>query len=170
MASSGPVPVNVLGSSASKTSKKSKPSSQFKFINRVDGFGQYARFAFSCKTLEEGNSVLSSMHTDKIFDNFISHAYSRNKDGQMFYVIHVVAHLCSRDFDFNFLRKRIPKASLHVTVYPDASYPPRAFKKPKISNMAETTLVAEGTAPNLYNNVSNASIFDQIATQEPLSF
>lgn len=163
MATSNPVPVNVLGNCASKTSKKSKSSSQFKFINRIDGFGQYARFAFSCKTLEEGNNTLASLHADKIFDNFLSHAYSRNKDGQTYYVVHVVAHLSSRDYNFDFLRKKLPKASLHVTIYPDASYPRSNFKQ-KTTPSTHIDVVQQGYVPPCSNN----SFFDQIATQEPL--
>ena len=167
MASSNPVPVNILGNSASKTSKKSSKSScPYKFINRIDGFGQYARFAFSAESLEKANLVLSDLHNNKIFDNLLSHAYTRTKDGRTYYVIHAVAHLTSRDYGFEFLRNKLPKASLHVTTYPDASYSKNFKRNQPQQNNEHVEVLQEGySTPYNYN-----SLPDGIATQEPLSF
>ena len=147
---SAPVPVSVFGSDNSKkgAAKKTRNSSPYKFITRVDGEGMYARFAFFTKTLEEANNLLGTMVADKIFDNIISHAYERKgaKYGQG-YSIHGVAHCVRKDYDFFYLRKRLPKAYIRCSFYPDG--PQNAQKK------QSTEILQEGIAPSvLYNNTN----------------
>lgn len=147
---SAPVPVSVFGSDNSKkgAAKKTRNCSPYKFITRIDGEGMYARFAFFAKTLEEANNLLGTMVADKIFDNIISHAYERKgaKYGQG-YSIHGVAHCVRKDYDFFYLRKRLPKAYIRCSFYPDG--PQNTQKK------QSTEILQEGIAPSvLYNNTN----------------
>ena len=125
MASSGPVPVTIFSNDGVKktTCKKARSCNTHKFITRVDGQGQYMRFAFFASSLEEGNSILAELHNKKIIDGVFTHAYSRTKNVQSGYSIHGIAHIISRDYDFNFMRKQIPRASLRVSFYPEGTYP-----------------------------------------------
>ncbi|MBR2909035.1 MAG: hypothetical protein IKC11_01650 [Clostridia bacterium] len=155
MASSGPVPVTIFSDSGAKktTSKKTRTVCAHKFITRVDGPGQYLRFAFNSKTLEEANSVLAELHNSKIIDSIFSHAYTRNKNGELSYSIHGIAHITSRDYDFNFMRRKLPKASIRVSYYPEGTYPPSVFKK-----KTTQTVIQEGCVPNntcVYNSIDN---------------
>lgn len=139
MSSAVPVTVSNLGETKKGVGKKTRNnSSQYKFINRIDGLGQYMRFAFYAQTLEEANNLLCGLHSDKIIDNCYSHAYSRTRGGKPAYAVHGFAHLTSRDFDFKFLRTRLPHASLRVSFYPEATYP----KKESVE------VLQENSAPN----------------------
>lgn len=133
MASSGPVPVTIFSNEGAKktTCKKTRNVSAHKFISRVDGQGQYMRFAFFAETLDEGNSILADLHNTKIIDSVLSHAYSRTKNGKTGFSIHGVAHIVSRDYDFNFMRRKLPRASLRVSFYPEGTYPQSKFTKKK---------------------------------------
>lgn len=131
MASSGPVPVTIFsdGNSKKGVNKKTRSSSAFKFITRIDGPGQYMRFAFFADTLEEGNSVLAELHNAKIIDSVFCHAYSRTRKDKSGFSIHGIAHITSRDYDFNFMRRKLPRASLRVSFYPEGTYPTTKFAK-----------------------------------------
>ena len=140
-----PVPVCVLGSDCNKKGvvKRTKNSSTpYKFINRIDGEGMYARFAFFAKTLDEANNILSSMYSNKIFDNIFSHAYTRTGQRQGF-SIHGVAHCVRKDYDFFYLRKNFPQAFVRCSFYPDG---PQQKKQ-------STEVLQEGVVPgNVFAN------------------
>lgn len=98
----------------------------YEFIDRVDGRGHYLRCSFSAQTIAEANNIIASLYKDKIIDDHIVHAYSRDKDEKHdtnFFSIHAVLHVCSRDFDFKFFRSRLPQATLKLSFYPDKEYP-----------------------------------------------
>ena len=158
MASTGPVPVTIFADSGAKktTCKKTRNVCSHKFITRVDGQGQYLRFAFTAKTLEEGNSILAELHNNKIIDSVFSHAYTRTKNGESSYSIHGIAHITSRDYDFNFMRRKLPRASIRVSFYPEGTYPPSIFKKKTVQS--SQSVIQEGCIPNsngVYTNVDN---------------
>lgn len=137
---SAPVPVCVLGSDCNKkgATKRTKNSTPYKFISRIDGEGMYARFAFFAKTLDEANNILNTLYTNKIFDNIFSHAYTRSGKRQGF-SIHGVAHCVRKDYDFFYLRKNFPQAFVRCSFYPDG---PQSQKK------QSTEVLQEGIAPN----------------------
>lgn len=137
-----PIPVNIVGDAQPKPTKRGKFSnnSQYKFLQRVDGFGQYARIIFYADTLEQANSTISQLHSDKVFDNFLTHAYTKRRDGKETICVHGIYHLVSRDYDHNFLRSKLPKASISVSFYPEASYPQ--------TKKQATEVLQEGTLPS----------------------
>lgn len=126
-----PVPVSILGTDNQKAPKRAKvsPKSPYKFLQRIDGFGQYARIIFYAETLDEANNILSKLHGAQTFDTFLSHAYHKRKDGRERICVHGIFHLVSRDIDVKYLRTFLPKASISVSYYPEASYP--QFLPPK---------------------------------------
>ena len=121
MASAVPVSNELLGSSRPQTKTRySLP----KYITKVDGKGHYLRFVFSADSLEKANDVLASLYKESIIDGSFVHAYSRHntEKGCDYVSVHGVAHVVSRDYDFFYFRKRLPKASFKLTRYPDREY------------------------------------------------
>lgn len=112
---------DLLGSS--RPSKKARFTLP-KYITKFDGKGYYLRFVFSADTVEKANDILASLYKESIIDGSFVHAYSRsNKEKHYEYVaVHGIAHVVSRDYDFDFFRKRLPKASFKLTKYPDREY------------------------------------------------
>lgn len=153
MASTGPVPVTILSNdNFKKTTSKKTRSGAFKFINKIDGPGQYMRFAFFAKSLEEGNAVLSELNSAKIIDSVLTHAYTRTRKEETGFSIHGIAHLTSREYDFNFMRRKLPRASLRVSFYPEGTYPASKFTKKAAPTVQ---LVQEGFAPAPCNYTSD---------------
>lgn len=152
MASTGPVPVTIFSNDIPKkaSSKKTRSASAYKYISRIDGPGQYMRFAFFAESLEEGNSVLSELHNAKIIDSVFCHAYSRSRKDKSGFSIHGIAHITSRDYDFNFMRRKLPRASLRVSFYPEGTYPATKFSKKTTQTVQ---CLQEGSAPGF--NTSN---------------
>ena len=121
MASAVPVSNDLLGSS--RPQKKTRYSLP-KYITRLDGKGHYLRFVFSADSLEKANDVLAALYKESIIDSSYVHAYTRHntEKGVDYVSVHGVAHVVSRDFDFFYFRKRLPKASFKLTRYPDREY------------------------------------------------
>lgn len=149
-----PVPVSILGDNNQKAPKRAKTStsSSYRFLQRIDGFGQYARIIFYAESLDEANSIIAKLHGDKIFDNFLSHAYHKRKDGRERICVHGIFHLVSRDYDIKFLRSKLPKASISVSFYPEASYPQFSPKK-NMENFQENPKI--GYCDYSFNNPMN---------------
>ena len=136
MASAVPVSNDLLGSS--RPQKKTRYSLP-KYITKVDGKGHYLRFVFSADSLEKANDVLAALYKESIIDSSYVHAYTRHntEKGVDYVSVHGVAHVVSRDYDFFFFRKRLPKASFKLTRYPDREY-----------NTSTKEVLATGTVPN----------------------
>lgn len=99
-----------------------------RYINRLDGKGFYLRFALRAKNIEEVSDLVSSLYKDRLIDDSYVHVYSRetgNNEGisSVYVSAHGLFHVVSRDYDFNFFRKRIPGASFKTSTYPDKEYP-----------------------------------------------
>ena len=94
-----------------------------KYIDRFDGKGFYLRFNIPAKNIEEVSNIVDSLYKDRIIDNSFVHVYSRTKGtGEAFVVAHGIFHVVSRDFDFNFFRKRLSGGSFKLSTYPDREY------------------------------------------------
>ena len=112
---------------STKRSRKSI-SKNPKYINRIDGKGCYLRFSMSFATIETASSFIGSLYEDKLIDDHYCHLYNRNKTTQGLpdagnkCVLHCVLHVVSRDYDFQFWRKRLPKAHFKISLYPDDTY------------------------------------------------
>jgi len=135
-----PVPVSVLGDNLSEQTKRSKkivPKSAYKFLQRIDGPGQYARIIFYTDTLDQANNTISMLHGDKIFDNYLTHAYTKRKDGREKICVHGIFHLVNRDIDLKCLRAKLPKASISVSYYPEAPYPQPKFQKQAVEVVSQ---------------------------------
>lgn len=99
-----------------------------RYINRMDGKGFYLRFALRAKNIEEVSDLAASLYKDRIIDDSFIHVYNRETSSSegiqsVFVVAHGLFHVTSRDYDFNFLRKKIPGASFKTSTYPDREYP-----------------------------------------------
>lgn len=104
-----------------KRSRKSTPKNP-KYINRIDGKGCYLRFSMSCASSEAASAFISSLYEDRLIDDSYCHLFFKTRDGQSKYVLHAVVHVVSRDYDFNFWRKKIPSAHFKLSIYPDDTY------------------------------------------------
>lgn len=118
-----PLSSTIQSSKKGGASKKTRASSPYKFISRIDGLGQYLRFAFTTKTLEEANTLLADLHSRKVLDGCLCHAYTRKKGEQCEFSIHGIAHVTSRDYQWDFFRKTLPKSFIQVSFYPEGTYP-----------------------------------------------
>ena len=169
MASSGPVPVTIFtDTGAKKTTKAPRVNRNHKFINKVDGFGKYMRFAFTAETLDQANSILAKLHTDKIIDSVYTHAYSRNKAGKPGYAIHGVAHVCSSDYDFDFLRPRLPRVFFRLSFYPDG---PVQTQSPKNQPQTSVQCLQEGVPnPGCVDTSNVTASFAELPTENSFSF
>lgn len=152
-----PIPVNIIGDNQTEPQTKRQrrtttTSSVYKYLQRIDGFGQYARIIFYSESLEQANSTISKLHSDKVFDNFLTHAYTKHRDGREVICVHGIFHLVSRDFDVKYLREKLPKASISVSFYPEASYP-RTQQK---SETSEVLQEGYATGVSSFNNFNNA--------------
>lgn len=97
-----------------------------KYINRIDGRGWYLRFAFTAKDIQSVSDLVESLYKANLIDYSYVHVYSKLsvESGLPARVVaHGIAHVVSRDYDFQFWRAKLPKVSFKISTYPDNSYP-----------------------------------------------
>lgn len=156
------VPVcNIQPKATNKRSKTSKASPN-KYINNVDGLGNYLRFVFTSKTLEEANSVLHDLYQDHIIDYSYVHSYSRHKKleggDSLYFSNHGIARVVHPSANFNYFRNRYPKMSFKLSFYPDREYPQTNRKSQEPKHFTDVLQTGQVLSNQTYDSCFNSNV------------
>lgn len=128
------------------TTKRRKKSGVVlpKYINRIDGRGWYLRFAFNAENIQSVSDLVESLYKANLIDYSYVHVYSKlslQSGIPARVVAHGIAHVVSRDYDFQFWRAKLPKVSFKLSTYPDNSYP----KQNETTEVLQTGVIQNNT-------------------------